>query len=395
MSQLVRIMLWVFVFLVPWENIVVIPGLGTGAKLWGLVTGVVGLFCVLFKGKLRYHPFLLAGLLFVAWGWASVLWSIEPEQSLRRMFTYTGLWLMAWLIYHYGTEEFLTSLFQAYVLGACVAALATIQAYMHGVEVVYQRFAATGFGPNDLSFYLNLAIPFAAFLSFKSTASALKLVDFLYIPIASIAVLLTASRSGALGLAIAFLFVLYSFRVAKGKWRLAGLLLLAATAGIILTWVPQTSLARIATTVSEIHGGTLNERLIIWAAGSQVLAAHPFLGVGAGAFRQAVEPILGKAWAPHNVFLAVAVEGGIPGLILWLAFMTLPFVGVLRLPRYERRLWLVILAVLTLSFLSLNFEWRKVSWLMLAFATAYSMKMVPKGRAGSIVEQKQSLGHAL
>ncbi len=375
MNYLVRTMLWVFVFLVPWENFIIIPGLGTGAKLWGLTTGAIGLFSVLFKGKLRYHLFLLAGLLFIVWGWTSLLWSIEPEQSLRRMFTYTGLWLMACLIYHYGTVEFLPSLFQAYVLGAWVAALATIQAYMHGAEVVYQRFAATGFDPNDLSFYLNLAIPFAAFLSFKSTARALKLVNFLYILIASIAVLLTASRSGALGLAIALLFVLYSFHVAKGKWRLAGSLLLAAIAGIILTWVPQTSLARIATIVSEIHGGTLNKRLNIWAAGSQVLAAHPILGVGAGTFRQAVEPILGKAWAPHNVFLSVAVEGGIPSLILWLAFMTLPFVGVLRLPGYERRLWLTIIIVLIISFLSLNFEWRKVSWLMLAFAAAYSAKV--------------------
>lgn len=368
-------MLWLFVFLVPWENVIVIPGLGTGAKLWGLATGVIGLSAVLLEGRVRFHPFLLAGLLFVAWGWASVLWSMEPKLSIERMLTYTGLWLMTCLAYHYGTPSLM---FQAYVYGAWVAVLATIQAYMQGIEVVYGRFAARGFDPNDLSFYLNLAIPMAAYFALRVSAAAIRILYLSYIPVAVIAVLLTASRAGALGLVVALLYVSYSFFVRNWKWRLAWIFLLIGTTGLVLAWVPQASLARIATLVPEVYGGTLNERLTIWTAASQVFTAHPLLGVGAGAFSYAVEPVLGEARAPHNVFIAIAVEEGIPGLILWLLLMVFPFANVLRLPRHERYLWLVLLMVLTLGFLSLNLEWRKVSWLMLAFAAAHSTETLPK-----------------
>jgi len=106
-------------------------------------------------------------------------------------------------------------------------------------------------------------------------------------------------------------------------------------------------------------------------AGVKVFAEHPILGVGAGAFRFAVEPLLGLAAAPHNVFLSIAVELGLPGLAIWLLFVVLSCIGVLRLPFPERQLWLVVLMVLALGFFSLNFEWRKTSWLMLAFAASF------------------------
>lgn len=371
MIRVVRILLWFFVFLAPWENVIVIPGLGTAAKIWGLAVGVVGLLAVLAKGRLRFHPFLLAGLLFVAWGWTSVLWSIEAELSVGRMLTYTGLWLMAWLIYHYGTVSFPSSLLQAYVLGAWVAALLTIQAYVKGITVVYQRFAAEGFDPNDLCIYLNLGIPFAAYLGFRARSALARLFCLFYIPVALVAILLTASRTGALGSAVALLFVLYHLRAVKMKWRLAGIFLLMGAAWATLTWVPQASLARISTILAEVRGGSLNERLNIWAAGLQVFATHPVLGVGAGTFSQAVEPILKEPRAPHNAFLAIAVEEGFVGLFLWLSLITLPFLKVLKFSPHERWLWLVTLAILLISFVSLNFEWRKVTWLMLAFAAAY------------------------
>ena len=372
MIRLVKIMLWLFVFLIPWENVVVFPGLGTLAKAWGLSTGVICLFAILLKDKVRYHPFLIVGLLFVLWGWASVLWSINSELSVSRMLTYTGLWLMSWLIYHYGIDSFLFSLFQAYVLGAWVAALLTIHAYMHGMAVVYQRFGAKGFDPNDLSFYLNLAIPLATYLGFRASSARSMVFYLLYIPVAIIAILLTASRSGAFGLAVALLFVFYHLRGVTLGWRLAGILLFVGAAWAALTWVPQASLARISTLGAEVRGGTLNERLDIWAAGFQVFAAHPVLGVGAGTFSQAVESILGEPRAPHNAFLAIAVEGGLVGLCLWLFLITLPFLNVFKFPSHERWLWLFTLAVLVVSFISLNFEWRKVTWLILAFIIAHS-----------------------
>ncbi|MDH7506123.1 MAG: O-antigen ligase family protein [Candidatus Acetothermia bacterium] len=263
-------------------------------------------------------------------------------------------------------------LLQAYVWGSWVAILGTIQGYMQGIEVVSQRFAAQGFNPSDLGFYLDLAIPIAAYVGFRAPTLAIKIPYLACIPAALMAILLTASRAAVVGGAVGLLFVLYSLQTARWKWRLATTVLLVAATVLLLNWVPQTNLARIATIVPEIRGGTLNERLTIWAAGFHAFGSHPLWGVGAGAFRLAVEPILGMGKAPHNVFLATAVEEGIVGLILWLLFVGMAFASVPRLPRHERWLWVVIFCVLTVAFLTGNPEWRKATWLMLAFASACS-----------------------
>lgn len=372
MSRLAKALIYLFVFMVAWENIIIVPGVGTAAKLLGLFAGCIGLAAVLARNKIRHHPFLIAGLLFVAWSWASWYWSVDPQSTRQRLLTYTQLWLMSWLVYQYGERHYLQRLLQAYVLGAWVAAVATFWAYIRDSEVAYHRFAAPGFDPNDLSFYLVLAIPLAAYVGFVTKGRWAKILFFSYIPFGVLAVFLTASRAGALGLAVAILYVFYPLRMLNWKWRLSIVLLLATGLCYVFTHVPQESYARLATIGTEFREGTLNKRLGIWAAGLAVFGEHPILGTGAGTFRTVVAHYLGYEAAPHNVFLTVAVEGGLPAAMLWLVLMTCSFLGVLGLQRHERYLWCIVFLVLTLAFLSLNFEWRKVSWLLLAVAAASS-----------------------
>ena len=155
MTHLAKALIWLFVFVVPWENVVVIQGVGTAAKLLAFC-GRRGLSCSVTKGRVRHHPFLWAGLLFVAWAWASLLWSVDQPNTIKRALTYTQLWFMAWLVYQYGGRVFLSNLLVAYVLGAWVSALLTVWAYMQGLEVIHQRYAAEGFDPNDLSCFLSV-----------------------------------------------------------------------------------------------------------------------------------------------------------------------------------------------------------------------------------------------
>src|SRR5690606_5486067 len=68
-----------------------IQGVGTAAKLLGFLAGGVGLVAVLLRGRVRHHPFLWAGLLFVAWAWASLLWSVDQPNTIKRALAYTQL----------------------------------------------------------------------------------------------------------------------------------------------------------------------------------------------------------------------------------------------------------------------------------------------------------------
>lgn len=381
MTHLAKALIWLFVFVVPWENVVVIQGVGTAAKLLGFLAGGVGLVAVLLRGRVRHHPFLWAGLLFVAWAWASLLWSVDQPNTIKRALAYTQLWFMAWLVYQYGGRVFLSNLLVAYVLGAWVSALLTVWAYMQGLEVTHQRYAAEGFDPNDLSCFLSVAIPMAAYVGFRAKNLAIRALFLAYIPFSLLAVFLTASRTGAVAATIALLFVLYYLRSLNWKRSLPAVVLLGLAVLFALRQVPPESLSRIGSLVAELMEGTLNKRKIIWAAGLQVFCDHIILGVGAGTFRSAVAPLLGLPVAPHNVFLAVAVEMGILGLALWLLFVTLSCAGVLRLPSPERQVWGAVLLILAVSFLSLNFEWRKITWLVLALAASFGAAVRSQGKS--------------
>jgi len=375
MNYLAFWIIWAFVFMIPWENIIVFPGIGTGAKVAGIMAIAVGSLIILARGKLRWHPFHAVSFLFVLWSWISLFWTIAPEATLIRSTTYTGLWLITLVIYQLAnTEARCQRLMWAYVSGTWVATLATIEAYLQGIQVVYHRYAASGFGPNDLSFYLSFAIPMAWYLGLKVQRSFVKALAWGLIPIAVFSVLLTGSRSGALGCGLALLYLVLSLPRLNWKWRLTGTGLAIAAAILAAYLVPSTIYARLATLPHEIIHGTLNERTIIWHAGIQVLAETPLLGVGSGAFQYAVAPIIGAKWAPHNVFLAVAAEDGLIGLILWLGMMVMSFKEIFHMPPIERLMWLMLFTVLFFAFVTLNFEWRKASWLIMALAVAHARR---------------------
>ena len=90
---------------------------------------------------------------------------------------------------------------------------------------------------------------------------------------------------------------------------------------------------------------SFNGRGFIWRAAIQTIANHPFWGIGSSIMRnqQAMLPYLNDApfvqyWknmnlfiVPHNIFLSVGVEIGIPGLLLYLALLGAVFLSLRRL----------------------------------------------------------------
>lgn len=369
MNRVAKSIIWLFVFTIPWENVLTISGGGTLAKLIGLAAGGIGGIAALTTKKVRFHPFLWAGLLFIIWNWLSLLWSIDQELSLQRVLTYTQLWVMAWMVYQYADRNFLEFLLRAYVLGAWVAVAATIYSYMTGSELYYQRYAAEGFDPNDLSFYLSLAIPMASYLGLKASSISVKVLFLTYIPVSLFAIALTASRAGAIATAVALLYIPQSSTMLNWKWRMTAFLFLIFASTTLLTQVPIENYLRLASVIEETTTGNLNQRLEIWRMGLEAFVNHPIIGIGAGAFPATIP---GTPTAPHNVFLAVAVEGGLIGLLLWLLISFYSLKGIFRLKSFERELWLFVGVILLLAWFSLNFEWRKASWLMMSLAASAS-----------------------
>ncbi len=117
-------------------------------------------------------------------------------------------------------------------------------------------------------------------------------------------------------------------------------------------------------------------RLFLLKKGIEVLALHPFIGVGPGNFSYAYLPLTRKqpsfyrnrmavAESTHNEFLDVLDEAGFPGglffLSLWVVSMIQALSGIETCEKKEAFIRLAVFAVLLSSFISLQFLYFGVS----------------------------------
>ncbi len=374
MARLAFLVLWLYVFSIPWENVLLIEGMGTLSRYVGILMATVTLGYVLASGRLRLHWVHLGALAFVLLAVLSYFWSIYPPDTLERVLQYGLLWIFFWALFAVLRDDRgVRRILSAYVLGAYVAAGNTVYHFLQGSEVVYQRYAAANFDPGDLSFVLALGIPLAWYLALREEGSRLVWLYRLYPVVALGVVLLTAARAGLLGVVVGLLFVILT--LPRASWRLKGLAGVFAALAIVFlpALVPPESISRLATLAEEVHLGTLNDRTNIWGAGLQVFADHPFLGTGAGTFGVSLEshPWFREWVAPHNLFVGVAAEMGVVGLALLLLVLLGVAIYLAPMPGLERMLWACAFLILLLAGMAQNWEWRKQTWFILGIILAH------------------------
>jgi O-antigen ligase len=366
MTLFAYVALWIFIFSVPWENVIVIPGLGTISKLIGILALGCALLAAMVSGRIRHwHPFHFAALLFVVWAGIGQL--IVKSQGLpKTMYTYIQLFLVLWMIWELApSRQRVLGLLTAYMFGAYAAAIDTILVFRKEAGIM-RRFAAGGFDPNELAMTLALALPMAWYLGMTYRQPLLRWVSRGYLPIGLVALGLTGSRGGMVASIVALLIVPVTLTKMSPGRLAAGVIMLVVAGAFAVAYVPRTAMERLATTREAVEGGTLGGRLRIWNAGLGAFTQKPVMGYGTGAFEGAVTPRLGIPRAAHNTYLGVLVEQGMVGFALYLAMFITVFVALLNLPPMERRFGLVLLATLCMAILPLSWDDAKPVWFVLA-----------------------------
>jgi O-antigen ligase len=351
------ILLILLVFTIPWEKSVIVPGVGTLTRL----LGVAAVVAALPKWRsFRPNGFLVAASAFVAWSACTWFWSLDRDATAARIFTYGPLLVLFILVSH---EARVGRLMQAYVAGAAIASLLTMVRYSMGLQTYWRRYAAPGFDPNDLGITVAIAIPLALHVLPKWPARAA-------IALFGSAILLTASRTALIGACAA----LVGTALFSRKHRFHSVVLLLLILSGALLFAPEAARQRIATTTTEISRGTLHHRTVIWKAGLRAWRARPVAGAGAGAYPDAVEPLIGvpgragHEYVAHNVFLSVLVETGVIGFALFACALAVLALFVWVLPNEQRLLWTIAFGVWLIGAATLTWEHRKPTWLLPALA---------------------------
>lgn len=382
--------LWLFVFAIPWEDAITVSNFGTSTRLIGMLAGGLGLLAMVERGRVRRPaPGHILMALFVMLATISYLWSLYPEGTIVQSLTYIQLFTMVWLIWELSPRAREQMwLMQAYVLGTFVSGIDTVNQFFSHQESAYQRYAGARLDANDLGLMMALSIPVSYYLLIQAKGRMVW-VYRLQLLLAGTTILLTASRGATLAGLAAFTIVPLTRANLTGRQKIAVLLTASLLVGGALLFVPSTSWERLSTMPREFAQGTLTGRTIIWTAGWELFRAHPFLGIGANAFRVLVsralaEPIrfdqnvLPPAPPAHNTFLSVLVEQGVIGLALFCALLGVLALSLQAIPPFPRRLWIVCLGVWVVGVSSLTWEMRKPTWFLFGLLIAQCGGMARK-----------------
>jgi len=388
----------VFIFTIPWEGVIELPGLGTASKLIGFAVAVCWLATIVITDRVRKAgPFHIMVCLFVLWNAVSVFWSADPETTVVHVVRWVQLLVMVFILWDlYTTRAALLTGLQAFILGEYVAIGIAVANYFAGnvFYTHYQRFSpAAQSNPDDFGFIVVLGIPVAFYLAASANTTRmsglLKFVNYAYIPAAFVGLALSGTRTALIAALPGMAFGLAALTRLRLSARVAVLLLLTSAAFILLPYVqPLRSFQRLGTTYAEVTKGDLNNRMNNWREGLAAFEEHPLIGVGGGMYSSVNS--LGKI--AHNSFVSVLVELGLIGFALFGIILTFAIISAWSQPKWNASFWLTTLLAWAIGASALTYEHRKATWLFLTFVIASAALTRNRDQMAPLVRRDKSIG---
>lgn len=375
MRQIARLLLLLFAFTIPWEfSLNLGEPLGNAARIAGILVLLATAPAVFAAGRMRAPcAFCWITLSLYLWFCLTCFWSVDTTASLVKLRAYFQEMMIVWLFWEFAdTPGDLRNLLRAAVAGSWVLALLTIAAFHSPAAIAAGqiRFAAYGEDPNDVARFLDLGFPLAALLVHCERRRLLRALALGFIPVATFAVLLTASRSGFLAALVALAGSLAI--LAQGQSRRVAAAVFALPPFLAALWfvIPGATVERLATIPEQLEGGDLNQRVNIWSSGWQAFTHAPLIGSGAGTFQAAAHTA--PIDSAHNTVVAILVTGGLIALFLSSLLVALAFRAALR-TRSSLRLSLVAcLVVWVVTTLIATVEENRMTWLLFGLAIVAS-----------------------
>jgi len=357
------------------------------------LSGFLLLFLLYFfamrKTVVRYSfPLLLkivfgAGIGFAVWNVVAAASSINPQESFfeiaKQLLFLVALFLFTLIIQR--EESQLLRLCKAMVWLAIIQGIAGILQYY---DIAFTEVPGANAKPYGLMANRNLfgsaqafVLPFTLYVLYKGS-SIWKFTSGAAISIIITSLLLSQTRSAWLASAVivivSLLLVLIFSPVNRKKWIIATVAVSALVALVTLLLLAgndeelqqsigeRTKSIMMRSNDSTEVTGNVDERVKIWKKTIKLIEDKPITGVGPANWKLSIPTYgtEGLAWAsghyapdrPHNIYLAVAAETGIPGALvyfgMWVLIAIAGFKVILK-PRSEDQKIMMVLMLAGLA----------------------------------------------
>lgn len=378
-----RAALLVYAATIPLET-VQIEGLATLSRLMGAAffVGYVLARRGIRPDAIRGSAWFLVGLACL-----SLLWSVQPDATSSSLLTLVQLFGITIMVADAVSREpaIVRPVLWSYSAAASATSVLAIVAYAtNRTALISDRAGA--FSDQDVAQFSALIIPAFLFLTTQLARGDRRVLAAAGATLCGVGILLSGTRSAWLAIVVALVVaILPRMRPSQIVWMavVAGSVSIAA---LQLPGVADVVTGRLGNAAATGGSG----RLDIWAVGLSIIAAHPLVGVGYGAFpaaftadviRSASVPgldaaVLSTGRGSHSILLSTGGELGVIGLLLlaWLVMDVLLRPGVHPWGSVVQG---IVLAVL-IQALFLDVLGRKQVWLVfgLAFGLDYARRRI-------------------
>jgi len=381
LNRIAFVWVWVYFFSVPFEySIVLREPLESYARVTGVLSLLAGVAVVAIEGRARrWEPVHWITLLYLSLISISLLWDRAPgkeaEHALREYYQVVPVLFLSWQFAR--DVERRTLLIVGYLTGGILSSLLMMREAFVLHEALYStfRYSVGEWNPNELAIVFAVGLPLSVYLAIDRSVCASRrqvVIAWLYLPLASTALLLTGSRTGLVTGAVGLMGIPFSLSKASGAGRygLASIFALLLLIGV--TMIPPGTWEILMTVGSQVSSGDLDERAKIWRFGWHAFWDSPLFGSGVGSFRWAS----GSLYNAHSTYLEVLVEQGMTGLLLILLVIEVSFAQLKRVAASSRFAGGLLLLTWATAATVGHLAERRVTWVVFSLAALFACNPV-------------------
>lgn len=380
MNKLPYWFLCFFVFTLPWQGVVVIPGIGTISRLLGFVLVGLAILYILINKNMKEVPlFIIASVLFVVWGLISYTWSYIPSATISRFIQSIQFLAMVWLVWELCDRKTdYKILLQMFIFGLFVTVADML--YSYGTQsYISGRMEGGGLGINRIAMYLSLGIPIAWYLYLSQKSNILSYINIVYIPLAIFSIILTGSRTGLIVGSIGLTIIPLTFFKLPSTSKITVIGFVSVCLLFSLFYYSkaienlQSNIDRFSETPDMIQEGEFTGRQVFWNIALKKFIEKPIQGFGAATSSHIIgEQLGGVRRSSHNTYISILLESGIIGLLIMFSIIAIIIIPILLLGSIERTFGLVIIAVIMVTMIVNNLETDKTFWFILSIFMGYA-----------------------